>query len=97
MRVDHASEEDHRRIGKPTSGLADQLQAGPLADPVVDQRYVIGALEQLEVGALVGARPDNRVLVVRNALQDVLREKEVVAVILDEQDDRFVLCQRLRH
>ena len=93
-----SGEHDHRRVLRPVvERAADEVEAGELAEAVVDQVDVVAALADQPERRLGVGRPldcESRPVLLE---EQVAREDEVVLVVLDDQDPDLLSGGHPRH
>ena len=78
-------QEDDRHLAAERPDLLQQLDAGPRAEPVVEQAHVPGRRHQRVHGLLVGLQPAHVVILGANLLDHLEGEDVIVLVVVDEQ------------
>ena len=80
-------QQDHRAVREVRADLRDELESRPPVDAIIDERHIKGALAKFQFGGIIGGGPHDTMRLPLDALEQILRQKEVVAVVLDEEDD----------
>ena len=81
-----AGQQNHGRLAVPPEALADQFQAVPLAEPVVDQDQIVLVGADDFDGLVEVGHPLQNEVGLGNLGEKVASEDVVVLVVIDQQD-----------